>query len=412
MNQCVGRGAKPSDPLHGPPQKTGSGMLSYYLHDEERQLVEKAQEFGQEHFTEENVSRWYREGGIPDSVAEAYRCSDLGYLGFKAEQGGPDVSHAAQIAVLAELTRSAGAIIPFQSQILDFQIVSRFANEQQIALILDRYRETSRPCFSTAISDVESGSDLNEYKTAMFKEGDRLILRGEKVFVANGQHTPYIMVMAKDLTESCDYTRALPSFWLIPASSEGVSALPINKIGQKMIPFAALRFDDVEVQPEWRLGTPHQSMAQFQSVVDFGRCIVCGGSLGLAQAAFEDAVHHANARKIRNRRIGDFQQIGLMLTDMNSKLVNMEAHIYHACHSIERETDAKLAVALMKKYVPETAGEVAAAAMQVFGGTGYTDSSRVGRIWIDSRGGQYAVGTDQIMVNIASRAILDKYAQQ
>ena len=387
-------------------------MFSDYLTESERQLVEKARIFGEEHFTEENVSRWYKEGGIPGDVAEAYRCSDLGYLGFSPERGGPDVSYTAQIAILAELTKSAGAIMPFQSQLLDFQVISRFANEEQMNMILKRYEETCRPCFCTAISEAGSGSDALGYRTTVRKKDGKLVLSGEKVFVANGQHTPYIMVSAKDLTEESDFISAMPSFWLIPSSCEGVSALPINKIGQKIIPFAALRFDNVELKPEWRLGTPYQALSQFQSILDIGRCIICAGSVGLAQAAFDDAVHHANARKIRDRRIGDFQQIGLMLTEMSSMLINMKAHINHACRSIEQGSGAKLAVALMKKYVPATAGEVANRAMQIFGGAGYTDSSRVGRIWIDCRGSQYAVGTDQIMVNIASRAILDKYAEQ
>lgn len=387
-------------------------MFSDYLNENERDLVRKAREFGNEHFTESNIGRWYKEGGLPDSVVEAYRCSDLGYLGLLPAQGGPDVSYTAQLAVLAELTKAAGAIIPFQSQIFDFQVMSHFANEDQLAMILDYYQKTSRLCFSSAISDVGSGSDASGYKTAVRKKNGNLVLSGEKVFATNGQHTPYIMVAAKDMTEESNLIRALPSLWLIPSSSDGVSILPINKLGQKMIPSAAIRFDEVEMKPEWRLGTPYETLTQFLSIVDFGRGIVCGGSVGLAEAAFEDAVHHANAHKIRDRRIGDFQQIGLMLTDMESMLINMKAHIYHACRCIEEGSDSKLAVALMKKYVPEAAGKVADNAMQIFGGAGYTDSSRVGRIWIECRGNRLAVGTDQVMSNIASRLLLDKYVDQ
>lgn len=381
-------------------------MLCEYLDDTERELVRHATEFGERYFTEENISKWYQEGGLPDDVVEAYRTSAFGYLGFSVEQGGPPVTHLGQTAILAELTRHAATIIPIQSQVLDFQIASRFANDAQLALIMNRYEETSRPCFSTAISEACSASDVRGYRTAVSNEGGRLLLNGEKVFVANGQHAPYTIVLAKDLTEDVDIRDAFSSFWLLPTSLEGVTAMPINKLGQKMLPFAALRFENVELQPEWRLGTPYQAITQTRLIMDLGRCIVCAGSLGLAYAAFEDAVRHAKARKIRNKPIGEFQQIGQMLVRMNTDIVNMEGHIHNACHAIDSGQSAKLAVALMKNYVPAAAVEVADLAMQVFGGIGYTDSSRTGRIWVDSRGGQFAVGTDQIMINIAAKSIL------
>lgn len=381
-------------------------MLCEFLDDTERELVRQASEFGERYFTEENISKWYQEGGLPDDVVEAYRTSPFGYLGFSVEQGGPAVTHLGQTAILAELTRHAATIIPIQSQLLDFQIASRFANDTQLALIMNQYEETSRPCFSTAISEPCSSSDVKGYRTSVSNVGDRLLLSGEKVFVANGQHAPYTIVLAKDLTEGVDERDAFLSFWLLPANLDGVTAMPINKLGQKMLPFAALRFENVELQPEWRLGTPYQTITQTRLIMDLGRCIVCAGSLGLAYAAFEDAVRHAKARKIRNRPIGDFQQIGEMIVRMNTNIINMEGHIHNACHAFDRGQNAKLAVALMKNYVPSAAVEVADMAMQVFGGIGYTDSSRTGRIWVDSRGGQFAVGTDQIMINIASKSIL------
>lgn len=48
----------------------------------------------------------------------------------------------------------------------------------------------------------------------------------------------------------------------------------------------------------------------------------------------------------------------------------------------------------MKRYVPEASVQVASDAMQILGGLGYTEGSRVSRIWEDCRGNQIAEGTD------------------
>ena len=60
--------------------------------------------------------------------------------------------------------------------------------------------------------------------------------------------------------------------------------------------------------------------------------------------------------------------------------------------------------------MPRTATEVASDALQIFGGIGYTNLTRMSRIWRDCRGNQIAEGTDEVMVRIASKRIIEQYA--
>lgn len=111
----------------------------------------------------------------------------------------------------------------------------------------------------------------------------------------------------------------------------------------------------------------------------------------MAQAAMEDAVANARVRKAFGVPIGTFQQIEQMLTDMEVSLRSMRSLLYEAAWAIENDLpDKRLAVALMKRAVPKAATEVASNAMQILGGLGYTESSRVSTIWQDCRGNQIA----------------------
>ena len=124
----------------------------------------------------------------------------------------------------------------------------------------------------------------------------------------------------------------------------------------------------------------------------------------------EDAVAYARSRKAFGIQVSRFQQIEEMLTDMEVRIYNMRAMLYRAARAIENDAEERrLTVALMKRYVPRAAFEVSNDAMQICGGMGYTENSRIGRIWQDCRGNQIAEGTDQIMVRIASPLIMDKY---
>ena len=101
-----------------------------------------------------------------------------------------------------------------------------------------------------------------------------------------------------------------------------------------------------------------------------------------------------------------------MLTDMEIRLWNMRNLLYEAAmKSDEDAPDKRLAIALMKRYIPAAATQVASDAMQILGGIGYTERERVSHIWKDCRGNQLAEGTDQIMVYIAAPLIRQKYGK-
>lgn len=115
-------------------------------------------------------------------------------------------------------------------------------------------------------------------------------------------------------------------------------------------------------------------------------------------------------RKAFGVAIGEFQQVEQMLTDMEVSLRTMRSMLYQAAWAIETDQpDKRLAVSLMKRYIPKTATQVASDAMQILGGQGYTESARVSTIWQDCRGNQIAEGTDQIMVYISAPLIMRQY---
>lgn len=133
-------------------------------------------------------------------------------------------------------------------------------------------------------------------------------------------------------------------------------------------------------------------------------------SLGLAQAALEDATRYAAQRETFGKKLYEHQLIAEKLTDMEIKCQNMRNMLYKTAWEFDNGIPVRLDSALCKRYLSTTATEVASEAMQIFGGIGYTTESRIGRIWIDARGDSFAGGTEEIMVHIAGRQIVKKYA--
>ena len=98
---------------------------------------------------------------------------------------------------------------------------------------------------------------------------------------------------------------------------------------------------------------------------------------------------------------------------MAAKIRSMGVMVEKAAESVidgEVTDEQSFNCSLAKYYVPKTATEVADSAMQIFGGAGYTDHSRVGRIWRDCRGNQIAQGADEMMIHTVAKQLLKNHS--
>lgn len=384
--------------------------MDFTLTDGQKKLVSAFRTFGADTFTPERVAKWCRDQGLPDTVMKEF--VDLYYETAEPDIA-PDLAHSllSQVLIVEELSRCAGTTLPFQNDLFNLQIMSGFAGAAEAASIAEDYRADGRLMFALAISEPDGGSDTMAMKTSCQTVDGRLLLNGRKSYVNNGEYAPYILVAAidKDAGDTGRYPSL--SFWLVPRSVPGHQ----RRTHQQDRPVhAALRahllrrcgaVPGVGVSMRAREG-----FQQLFHLLEYGRVLLCASSLGMAQAAMDDAVAHARSRKAFGVQVGCFQQIETLLTDMEVRLRNMRSMVYRAAWSIDAADETeRLDVALMKRYVPEASVQVASDAMQILGGLGYTEGSRVSRIWEDCRGNQIAEGTDQVMVYIAAPLIMEHY---
>lgn len=402
--------------------------MDFQLSADHEKLIEAVRTFGRHYFTPESVAQWQRDGGLPDEVVRDFVNLDFNGFSVIHRRNHTDYDLFAQVLVLEELARVAGATLPFSNDFLNLQIMEAFAATDQFAFVREGYQTHGRLAFALAISEPEAGSDTMNMHTETHTVGGTCLLNGRKTFVNNGEYAPYILVAAQDKDaqevianqagESAQFegtlnTKPYPplSLWLVPHDVPGISVYPIMKIGQSILPFSDVHFDNVILEESYRLHGTQSGFPQLFRFFELGRLFSCATALGLAQAAMEDAVAYAAKRSAFGVRIADFQQIEQMLTDMEIKLENMRNSVYKNACILEGGVQNRLGIACMKRYVPAAATEVASDALQILGGRGYTRNERVSSIWQDCRGFQIAEGTDQIMVYIAAPLIMKKYQE-
>lgn len=380
--------------------------MDYLINDEERRLVDVVRQYGEEHFSRASIRQWMRDEGLPDHVVRDFVNLDFGKFSILEARSGERFDYFGQTLVLEELARCSGATLPFQNDFLNLSIMEAFANDDQLTFVIDSYRKTGRLAFALAVTEPDAGSDSMSMKASVRTVDGSIVLNGAKTYVNNGEYAPYLLVGAIDEDDDAPRRHPALSFWLIPRDLPGIMAYPIRKIGQSIMPFSDVIFSNVRLRPEYRLSGGTSGFPQLFHIFEAGRLFVCATSLGLAQAAYETALDHARSRTAFGTTIGSFQLVQEKIVDMEIKLRTMRTMVYQTAWGLERGSADRLDVALMKRYVPKTATEVASEAMQVLGGRGYTEQTLVSSIWQDCRGMQIAEGTDEIMVHIAAPMLL------
>jgi alkylation response protein AidB-like acyl-CoA dehydrogenase len=90
---------------------------------------------------------------------------------------------------------------------------------------------------------------------------------------------------------------------------------------------------------------------------------------------------------------------------------NSRNMLYRVLWEMDNGIDVRLDSAIMKRYICKECTRVGDMALEIFAGMGYTTETRVGRIWTDLRGNEFAGGTHEIMAYIAGRQVVKKYVK-
>ncbi len=376
--------------------------------EEQELMIESIYEFCERHATEAHVREWYAEYSTSQELNKAYVDAGFGMMGIPEEFGGEPVDVMTRAIFNEHFTRACGVTMPNNGQMVVVNTVCTFGRKDQADFAMERYINTGTPGIALIISEPCAGSDNANMQTTVKNIDGKLILSGSKTFGSGLRNCDYMLVVAKDEDPSRD-NRAM-SMWLIPKNLPGIREVEVKELGWNLSPFSDVYFDDVVIDESHLLGERGNGFMQLMKNFEFERIICAAQYLGLAQAAMDDAAAYASQRVTFGNTIGSYQLIQEKLVNMEVKLQNIRNMLYKTASDMDKGESVQLSTALLKYYSSLAAFEVCNDAMQIMGGIGYTEECRVGRLWLEARGGAFAGGTPEIMIYISGRQLLKKYS--
>lgn len=368
-------------------------------------LRQLARDFANKELTPDLLDQVEETNVFPEEVLQ--KMADIGFFGIKIpeEYGGMGGNNMDYIAVIEEISRVsavASLYVSAPNGLGGGPLLISGTEAQKQKYLPPLVTNEKKMCF--ALTEPGAGSDASSIITKAEDMGDYFLLNGRKTFITRAPLCADAVVYAK--TKDADGKVGVSAF-IVDMHSEGVSTgSHVRKMGLIGAATSDIVLEDVKVTKENLLGELNQGFKAAMKTLDGGRLGVAAMSVGVAQSCLDEAVKYTKVRKQFGKAIADFQNTKFTLADMATKLQAARELLYSAAEAKDRGENCSALVSMAKYYASEICNELAAKALQLHGGYGYTKEYRIERLYRDCRVFTIFEGTSQIQQTVIARSLL------
>jgi acyl-CoA dehydrogenase len=376
------------------------------LSAEERQLLDSVKALCRDQIAP-RATGYDRTAEFPWDNVRAINALGLNAMFVPDAYGGAGLSYAAYLACAREISAACAATGSiWATNFHAMKPLIDFGGEEQKQRLLPRVAEGALAAL--AITEPEAGSDATGMTTRFTPEGEEIVISGGKVFISNGDVADLYLVFGK--WAALGDGRNAISALILEKGTPGLRVLRTeDKLGLRAQGTAALAFDGCRLPRANLLGEPGDGIRILLAALNKSRPSIAAHALGIARAAFEDAVGYINQRRQSGRRIIEFQGIQFLLADLASELALCEAWLWHVARLVDGgESDIGIDASIRKLRASDLAMRIATEAVQLFGGYGYIKEYRVERLLRDAKITQIWEGTNQIHRQLIGRSFIDR----
>ena len=343
-------------------------------------------------------------GGYPKELFEELAALGLMGMVVPEEMGGTGadtVSYAVSLIELAAADGPLSTIVSVQNSLVASGLVRSGSPAQRERFLPGLVSGKTIGAF--ALTEADAGSDAGAIRSRATRQGNGYVLNGTKQFISSGKTAGLTLAFA--VTDPDKGKRGISAF-LIPTDRPGYHVDKVeHKLGQAASDTCALRFDNLALEGDLRLGEEGQGYSIALANLEAGRIGVGAQSIGMARAALDSAIQYARERKSFGKTIIEHQAVGFRLADLSARLKAAEQLVLHAAARKDAGLPALTEASMAKLVASETAETVCSGAIQTLGGYGYLEEFGLAKIYRDVRVCQIYEGTSDIQRMVIARAL-------
>ncbi|MFH5926379.1 acyl-CoA dehydrogenase family protein [Roseomonas xinghualingensis] len=379
--------------------------MDFSLTEDQRIFADSVRRFAEEHLAADALKRAHTPG-FPYDVAQLAAQQGLLGITIREEDGGQGGTLMDAVLAIEQVAlvcpRSADVI-----QAGNFGPIRTFA-EYATPYQKERWLPdllAGKNSISLGMSEPEAGSAATELKTTARLDGDHYIVNGSKVFGTHSAEASLYLIYCRfgpgiDGIGSILIERGTPGFTI------GQASRFLN--GEE---WSALYFEDCCVPKENLLLGPGGFKKQI-AAFNAERVGNTARSLAVGRYAFERAKEHAATRKQFGRTLNEFQGIQWKFADIALKLEAAQLLLYRAAVNADHGLPSAYETTLAKLACNQVGFDAANEAIQIMGGTGFSEESLVEYCMRRCRGWMIAGGSIEMMKNRLAEEVFGRRFSQ
>ena len=348
--------------------------------------------------------QWEKDGIVSREVWE--KAGENGFLCMDApeEYGGMGETDYRYLAILAHEMGYAGAHGPgyiIQNELVVPYLMA-FGNEEQKKKYLPKMA-TGELITALAMTEPNTGSDLQGIKSTAIKNGDHYILNGQKTFISNGILSDMVIVACK--TDPDQGAKGM-SLLLVDREMEGFErGRNLEKMGLHAQDTAELYFKDVKVPVENLLGEEGRGFYYLMHNLPQERLSIAISAQAGAERILDDTIAYCQERTAFGKPIGKFQNSRFKLAEMKTEITIGRAFVDRCIDLLTKKELSTEEASMAKWWISDMGKRISDECVQLHGGYGYMTEYAVSKFYMDMRIHPIYGGTNEIMKEIIGRGM-------
>ncbi|HEV3010705.1 MAG TPA: acyl-CoA dehydrogenase family protein [Burkholderiales bacterium] len=345
----------------------------------------------------------------PEQMVEQMKALGLFGATISPQYGGLGLSaglYARIVTRISETWMSLTGI--FNSHLMMALLVEKFGSSELKTKYLPRFA-SGEIRGGLALTEPNAGTDLQAIRLRARREGDHYVLNGTKTWISNGIQGSCFAVLAKTDPDVQPGRRGMAMF-LCEKGPGFTAGRKLEKLGYKGIDSAELIFEDYRVPAGNLIGEEGRGFHQAVGGLELGRINVAARGVGVAAAAFAEALQYSRQRHTFGKPICEHQAIQLKLGEMATRVEAARLLVENAARIYDRGERCDLEAGMAKYFASEAAFENAHEAVRIHGGYGYSKEFAVERLYRDAPLLCIGEGTNEMQRIIIARQLIARAA--
>ncbi|MEP7272087.1 MAG: acyl-CoA dehydrogenase family protein [Acidobacteriota bacterium] len=377
--------------------------------DEEKLIVNTVRQFVDREVIPV-ASRMEHADEYPFALVEQMKELGLFGLNVPEEFGGSAVSYTIFAMVFEELARGwLGLAGILGTHLVLCDVLTRFGTDEQQQRFLPMLADGTRRG-AIALSEPNAGTDLQAITTTATREGDLYRVNGAKMWITNARHGDTFLLLARTDASAKPVHLGMSAF-IVEKGAPGLKVgRDIEKLGYKTVETCELYFENFPVPVANLIGAVEgHGFKHVMTGLEAERINVAARGLGLARAAFDEAIRYAQQRVTFGKQIAQHQSIQIKLAEMATRIEASRLLIYSAAEKKDVGERCDLEAGMAKLFATETAADVSLEAMRILGGNGYSKDYPVERFYRDAPLLLIGGGTNELQRLIIAKQLLARF---